>query len=79
MAESKSEMDAHEPATAHKLDKAHEQGRIFRSGELTFAVVLVVCVGCVYGLGARVLDGTGLQRVTRPEADRGDAFHPLTR
>ena len=60
MGESKSELDAHEPATAHKLDQAHEKGQIFRSGELTFAAVMVACVACVYGLGARVIDSTGL-------------------
>jgi flagellar biosynthetic protein FlhB len=60
MANEKADLDASEPATAFKLDKAHERGSIFRSAELTFAVVLLTCVACVYGLGVQVVDGIGL-------------------
>jgi len=60
MADQKGDLDASEPATAFKLDKAHERGSIYRSADLTFAMVLCVCVACVYGLGMRVVDGVGL-------------------
>jgi flagellar biosynthesis protein FlhB len=51
------ELDANEPATAYKLEKARERGQIARSAELTFAAVLLAAVACVYGLGARTLSG----------------------
>jgi flagellar biosynthesis protein FlhB len=51
------DLDATEQATAYKLDKARERGSIFRSTELTFAVVLLTCVACLYGLGKRVGEG----------------------
>lgn len=54
------DLDASEPATPYKLDKAHERGSIFRSAELTFAVVLLTCVACLYGLGFRVVNGIAL-------------------
>ena len=60
MAETKSDLDANEPATPRKLDEAHERGTIFRSTELTFAVVLLVSVACIYGLAAHVIDGTAM-------------------
>lgn len=60
MADEKADLDASEPATAFKLDKAHERGSTFRSAELTFAVLLLTCVACVYGLGVQVVDGIGL-------------------
>ena len=60
MADQKADLDASEPATPFKLDKAHERGSIFRSAELTFAVILMTCVACVYGLGVQVVDGIGL-------------------
>jgi flagellar biosynthesis protein FlhB len=54
------DLDASEPATPYKLDKARERGSIFRSAELTFAVVLLTCVACLYGLGLRVANGIAL-------------------
>jgi flagellar biosynthetic protein FlhB len=60
MAEQKSDLDANEPATQFKLDKARERGSIVRSADATFAVVLTVCVACVYGLGASVIEGVAL-------------------
>ena len=49
------ELDANEPATPFKLEKAHERGSIVRSAELNFAVVLLACVACIYGLGLRAI------------------------
>lgn len=60
MAERKSDLDQSEPATPYKLEKAHERGSIVRSGELTFAGVLIVCVACVYGIAAQTIEGTAL-------------------
>lgn len=60
MAGPQRELDANEPATPFKLDKARERGSIFRSADLVFAVVLLVCVACVQGLGVKVIDGVGL-------------------
>lgn len=60
MSERQADLDANEPATAYKLEKAHERGSIVRSGELTFALVLVACVACVYGLAAQAMNGIGL-------------------
>jgi flagellar biosynthetic protein FlhB len=60
MAEQKTDLDTSEPATQFKLEKAHERGSIVRSGEVTFAFVLLACVACVYGLGAQVVNGGGL-------------------
>ena len=60
MAEQKSDLDANEPATPFKLEKAHERGSIARSGELTFAAVLLACVACVYGLGVQMMNGMAL-------------------
>ncbi len=59
MAGPQRELDANEPATPFKLDKARERGSIFRSADLVFAVVLLVCVACVLGLGTKVMDGVG--------------------
>jgi flagellar biosynthetic protein FlhB len=53
------ELDANEPATPFKLDKARERGSIFRSADLVFAVVMLVCVACLQGLGMKVIDGVG--------------------
>jgi len=60
MTEQKADLDANEPATPHKLKKAHERGSIVSSPELTFAFVLLACVACVYGLGLQVGDGVAL-------------------
>jgi len=60
MAEQKSDLDANEPATQHKLDKARERGSIVRSTDVTFAIVLAACVACVYGLGAKIVTDIGL-------------------
>lgn len=60
MADQKTELDANEPATEFKLEKARRRGSVVRSQELTFALVLIVCVACVYGLGVRAVDGTAL-------------------
>jgi flagellar biosynthetic protein FlhB len=60
MAEQRADQDASEPATAFKLEKAHERGSIVRSGDLTFALVLMAGIACVYGLGTQVMDGTAL-------------------
>ncbi len=60
MADQGEDLDRGEPATASKLEKAHERGSIVRSGDLTFAVVLLACVACVHGLGAQTLDGVAL-------------------
>jgi flagellar biosynthetic protein FlhB len=60
MADQNQEFDRNEPASPHKIEKAHERGSIFRSAELSFAVVLLVCVACVYGLGAQVVQGTAM-------------------
>jgi flagellar biosynthetic protein FlhB len=60
MAEERTELDANEPASAFKLEKARERGSIARSGELTFAMVMVACVACIYGLGTQVMTGTAL-------------------
>ncbi|HEY6925472.1 MAG TPA: EscU/YscU/HrcU family type III secretion system export apparatus switch protein [Steroidobacteraceae bacterium] len=59
MAGPQRELDANEPATPFKLDKARERGSIFRSADLVFAVILLVCVACVQGLGLKVIDGLG--------------------
>jgi len=60
MAEQKGDLDASEPATAFKLEKAHQKGSIVRSGEVTFACVLLACVACIYGLGRQVAEGVAL-------------------
>jgi len=60
MTDQKTDLDANEPATPHKLKKAHERGSIIRSAELTFAFVLLACVACVYGLGLQLSDGVAL-------------------
>ena len=60
MAQEKADLDANEPATAYKLEKAHDRGSIVKSGDLTFAMVLLACVACVYGLGTHVLNGVTL-------------------
>jgi flagellar biosynthetic protein FlhB len=60
MAGEQKDLDSNEPATAFKLDKAHERGSIVRSADLVFAFVLLVCVACVYGLGLQVVDGIAL-------------------
>jgi flagellar biosynthetic protein FlhB len=57
MAEQQEELNRSEPATPFKLQKAHERGSVVRSNEVTFALVLVACVACVYGLGLQVVDG----------------------
>jgi len=59
MAGPQQELDANEPATPFKLDKARERGSISRSADLVFAVVMLVCVACVQGLGMKVIDGVG--------------------
>jgi flagellar biosynthetic protein FlhB len=56
MAQGRQDLDANEPATQFKLEKARERGSIVRSTELVFAFVLLTGVGCVYGLSARALD-----------------------
>jgi flagellar biosynthetic protein FlhB len=56
MSQSQQELDANEPASAWKLEKARERGSIARSAELTFAAVLLAALACVHGLGARVVD-----------------------
>ena len=76
MAEQKGDLDTTEPATAYKLEKAHEKGSTVRSGELTFALVLLACVACVYGLGAEIADGTALLiRRGLPFVSRGELTH----
>jgi flagellar biosynthetic protein FlhB len=60
MAEHGKELDANEPATPFKLEKARERGSISRSADLNFAIVLLVGVACVYGLGGQVLNGVSL-------------------
>jgi flagellar biosynthesis protein FlhB len=60
MAEQRADLDRSEPATPHKIEKAHERGSIFRSAELTFAVVLLACVAFVYGLGAQLMRDTAV-------------------
>ena len=60
MAGQHEELDRSEPATPYKIEKAHERGSIVRSAELTFAVVLLACVACVYGLGAQLVRDTSL-------------------
>lgn len=84
MAEQKDDLDRNEPPTAYKLEKARERGTIFRSAELTFAVVLIACVACVYGLSAQATVGTaallrrGLIFAGRDELSAASAF-ALTR
>jgi flagellar biosynthesis protein FlhB len=69
------ELDQTEPATPFKLQKARERGSIVRSNELVFAVVLLACVACVYGLGTQTMDGValmirrGVSMVAREGAD----------
>lgn len=76
----KGDLDANEPASEFKLEKARRRGSTVRSTELTFAFVLLVCVGCVYGIGVRVVDGTallirrGLTFVSRDELTRSSAL-----
>jgi flagellar biosynthetic protein FlhB len=73
MAEQKEELDRSEPATPYKIEKAHERGSIFRSAELTFAVVLLACVAFVYGLGAQLVqDAAVLMRRGLSFAGRGE-------
>jgi flagellar biosynthetic protein FlhB len=80
MAEQKSDLDKSEPATPFKLERARQRGSIARSGELTFAFVLVVCVACVYGLGAELMDhaallvGHGLSFAARGELTQAGAL-----
>jgi flagellar biosynthetic protein FlhB len=50
-----SELDANEPASDHKLEKARKRGSIPRSAELIFATVLLGCVAYVYGLAERTV------------------------
>jgi len=73
MAGQSEEMDRNEPATAHKLEKAHQRGSIFKSADLIFAVVLLACVAVVYGLGSHVMDSIAmLFRRGLPLASRAD-------
>lgn len=60
MAEREQELDANEPATPHKLDKARERGSIARSSEVTFSLVMLACVAVVYSLGEQTLKGVAL-------------------
>lgn len=60
MAEQGQELDRNEPATPHKLEKARERGAIAQSAEITFALVLIVSLACVYGLAQQVLTETAL-------------------
>jgi flagellar biosynthesis protein FlhB len=60
MAGQQQALDANEPATPFKLEKAHERGSIVRSAEVNFAVALVACVACVEGLGSRTMAQAGL-------------------
>ncbi len=67
------ELDASEPATPFKLEKARERGSIVRSSELVFALVLLACVACVYGLGHQVTyDSAAMLRRGLSFAARGD-------
>lgn len=52
MSQDQGDIDRSEPATAHKLEKARRRGSIFRSADVTFAVILLTVTGCVYGVGA---------------------------
>lgn len=52
-----SDLDQSEPATPFKLEKARKRGSVSRSGEMTFALVLLTGVACVYGLGMQVVAG----------------------
>lgn len=54
------ELDANEPATPFKLEKARERGSIVRSADLTFTFVMLACAACTYGLGQQVIDRTAL-------------------
>lgn len=60
MAERNADLDRSEPATPYKVDKARERGSVVRSAEINFAFVLLVCVGCVYGLGAQLVQGAAV-------------------
>ena len=60
MADQRQELDANEPATPFKLEKARERGSIAKSADLNFAIMLFVSVACVYGLGTQVLNGVSL-------------------
>jgi len=75
MAEQRQELDANEPATPFKLEKARQRGSVVRSVEVNFAVILVACVAYVQGLGPRTLDqasqhlGAALSRASRGGLD----------
>ncbi|MET0534884.1 MAG: EscU/YscU/HrcU family type III secretion system export apparatus switch protein [Steroidobacter sp.] len=60
MAEQQSDLDRNEPATPHKLEKARKRGSIPRSAEVTFAVVLLACVACVYAFGMNLAESVAL-------------------
>ncbi len=51
MAGESSDLDRNEAATVHKLQKAHEQGSIVKSAEVSFAVLLMAATACAFGLG----------------------------
>lgn len=55
MAGQEQDLDANEPATPFKLQKAHDRGSIVRSNDVTFASVMFACVAVVYGLGERIV------------------------
>ena len=80
MAGNQPELDANEPATQHKLDKAKERGSVARSTEVVFALVLLVCVASLYGLGSQVVQGIalvarrGLSFVSRDELTQAAAL-----
>jgi flagellar biosynthesis protein FlhB len=68
------ELDRNEPATAYKLDKAHERGSIVRSADVTFAVVLLAATAVAYGLAESAMrNASGLFAFALRQIDR-DAF-----
>jgi flagellar biosynthesis protein FlhB len=69
--EQKGDVDRNEPASEFKLEKARKQGSVARSGDMTFAAVLIAAVACIYGLAQglasemAMLLGRGLRMVHR--------------
>jgi flagellar biosynthesis protein FlhB len=59
MADGQTDLDRSEAASPFKLQKAHDRGSIFRSMEVTFAVVLLALTACAYGLGESTLRRAG--------------------
>jgi flagellar biosynthesis protein FlhB len=77
MSAQREDLDRNEPASDHKLDKAHERGSIVRSVDVTFAAVLLAATAVAYGLAESVLrNGSSLFTLSLPLIQREELTIP---